>query len=263
VATTPTEALGLHVFGITLVDVGCPGEVVDHGRLRAVVRLEPLAQYEPEALEAKLRDDRSWLEQQLRDHDAVLSAVQAAGPLVPFRFGTIFRSEEELRAVLAASEGQLARRLEELRGAAEWGVKTWVDGPLLRRWLEEHDDHARSLRAGLDAPDLPAGRRYLLEKQLDRHVANEAACLALERAHEAHAMLAEHARESRTDRPSGYDEHGDQWPVLRAAYLLEDERREAFEQALEIARRRDAELGLGYALSGPWPPYNFVDPPGA
>ena len=262
-ATTPTEALGLYVFGITVVGVDCPAEIVDHGRLRAVVRAESLEQYEPDALEAKLRDDRSWLEQQLRRHDAVLSAVQAAGPLVPFRFGTIFRSEAELRAVLAASEGQLTRRLEELRGAAEWGVKTWVDGPRLRRWLEEHDDHARSLRAGLDAGDLPAGRRYLLEKQLDRHVASEAASLALERAHETHAVLAEHARESCTDRPSGYDDRGEEWPVLRAAYLLEDGRREAFEQALEVARKREAELGLDYALSGPWPPYNFVDPPGA
>jgi hypothetical protein len=262
VATIPAEALGIYVFGITLVDVECPADVVDQGRVRAVVRSERLEQYEPEALEARLRDDRSWLEQQLRDHDAVLSAVQAAGPLVPFRFGTIFRSEAELRAMLAASEEQFARRLEDLRGTAEWGVKTWVEGLRLRRWLEEHDEYARSLRAELDATEA-SGRRYLLEKRLHRHVANEAGALALERAHETHATLAEHARESSTDRPSGYDDGGEQYPILRAAYLLAEDRREAFEHTLEAARRRDAGLGLDYVLSGPWPPYNFVDPPGA
>lgn len=33
-----------------------------------------------------------------------------------------------------------------------------------------------------------------------------------------------------------------------------------FEQALARARREDAEIGLDYALSGPWPPYNFAEP---
>jgi hypothetical protein len=256
-AAAPTEALGLYVYGVTLAGVDCPGEVVDEGLVRAVVRKEPLERYEPEALEETLRD-RGWLEEQLRGHEAVLAAVLAAGPVVPFRFGTIFRSEAELRGTLAASEQQLAGRLEELRGTAEWGVKTWVDGALLRRRLEEDDDHARILRAELDTTDPPAGRRYLLEKRLERRVAAAAESIALERAHATHALLAEHARESSHDRPSGFDERGAQYPVLRAAYLLEDARREAFEQALAAAQREDAVLGLEYALTGPWPAYNFV-----
>ena len=252
------ESVGIYVYGITFVDVDCPSDVVDHGRLRAVVRSEALDQYEPEALETALRD-RSWLEEQLRGHEAVLAQVIAAGPVVPFRFGTIFRTEAELRTTLAQSEELLAARLEELRGTAEWGVKTWADGATLRRWLEEHDEPARALRGELDSTDPQAGRRYLLEKRLERHVAAVAEALALERAHATHAVLAEHARETRTDRPSGFDERGAQYPVLRAAYLVEDERREAFEQALAAAQREDSTIGLDHALSGPWPAYNFVD----
>ena len=257
-AATPTETLGLYVYGVTLVGVECPGDVVDQGLLRAVVREEPLERYEPEALEETLRD-RSWLEEQLRGHEAVLSAVLAAGPVVPFRFGTIFRTETELRETLTASERKLADRLEELRGTAEWGLKTWVDGAAMRRWLEEHDEHARALREELGTTDPSSGRGYLLSKRLERHVAGEAAAIALERAHATHALLAEHARESRTDRPSGFDERGAQHPVLRAAYLLDDEGRAGFEQALAAAGRADAAVGLDYALSGPWPAYNFVD----
>ena len=81
-AAAPTESLGVYVYGVTLVGVDCPGDVLDQGRVRAVVRAEPLDQYEPEALEARLRD-RSWLEEQLRSHEAVLATVQAAGPVVP------------------------------------------------------------------------------------------------------------------------------------------------------------------------------------
>ncbi len=261
-ATAPANAVGLYVYGITFVDVDCPSGVVDHGRLRAVVRPEALDQYEPKALEAALHD-RSWLEEQLRGHEAVLSQVLAGGPVVPFRFGTIFRTEAELRETMEASEQKLVERLEELRGTAEWGVKTWVDGAVLRRWLEEHDEQARALRTELDATDPASGRRYLVEKKVERHIDSEASSLALERAHATHALLAEEARESSADRPSGFDERGAQYPVLRAAYLIEDARREEFELALAAAQHEDGVFGLEYVLSGPWPPYNFVDPLGA
>lgn len=259
-ATAPAESVGLYVYGITFVGVDCPSDVVDHGRLRAVVRPEALGQYEPEALETALRD-RSWLEEQLRGHEDVLAQVLAGGPVVPFRFGTIFRTEDELRATLAVREEELAGRLEELRGTAEWGVKTWADSAVLRGWLEEHDEHARGLRDELDRTDPSSGRRYLLEKKLERHAASEASRLALERAHATHALLAEEACESTSDRPSGFDERGAQHPVLRAAYLVEEERREAFERALAAAQHEDAAFGLEYVLTGPWPPYNFVDTP--
>lgn len=260
-ATAPVETVGLYVYGITFADVDCPCEFVDHGRLRVVVRPEALDQFEPEALEAALRD-RSWLEERLRGHEEVLAAVLAGGPVVPFRFGTIFRTETELHATLEASEQQLAERLEELRGTTEWGVKTWADGSAIRRWLEEHDDHARALAEERDAMGRSPGRRYLLEKKLERHMATEAACLAHERAHTTHALLAQEARESTCDRPSGFDERGAQFPVLRAAYLVEDGARDAFERALAAARREDEAFGLEYVLTGPWPPYNFVDTPG-
>jgi hypothetical protein len=258
-AARSAEAAGLYAYGITLAEVECPGATIDEGRVRAVVREEQLDQYEPEALEQALRD-RGWLEEQLRAHEAMLAVVLAAGPVLPFRFGTIFRTEDELRALLAASESELVSRLEELRGATEWGVKAWADRRTLHAWVEQHDERAGALRQEVEAAGSP-GRRYLLEKRLDRHVTAEAAALALERAHATHALLAAEARDAHTDGPSGLDEAGEsRYPVLRGAYLVDEERREAFEKTLAQARREDAGIGLDYALSGPWPPYNFAEP---
>ncbi len=254
---TGTEARGLYVYGVTLAGVACDAGTVDVGRLRAVIGEEPLERYEPAVIEAAVREP-GWLEERLRAHEAVLEAVHAAGPVAPFRFGTIFRSEPELRAALARAEERLAARLEELRGASECGVKAWADDAALRRWLERHDEDARLARSELDAA-AEGGRRYLLEKKLRRRTEVQAGELAFDRAREAHAALAASAREAKIERPSGLDEQADRRPVLRGSYLVAAEQLAPFEQVLAELQGRDEDVGLDYALSGPWPPYSFVE----
>jgi gas vesicle protein GvpL/GvpF len=257
VAAAATEALGLYVYGVTLAGVPCACQTVDQGRLRAVVGEEPLDRSTPEAFETSLQDP-SWLEERLREHEAVLEAVQAAGPVAPFRFGTLFRTEQDLRERLAAVEEQLADRLEELRGTAEWGVKAWVDEDVLRRRLEEDDQELRRGRNEIDTA-ATAGRRYLLEKKHQRRLGESAAELAYERACAAHATLAGVAREACVDRPTGLEETSERRAVLRASYLVDDTCLDGFRAAVEEAGARDAEIGLVYTVSGPWPPYSFVD----
>jgi hypothetical protein len=258
VAAAATDATGVYVYGVTLADVECAADTVDEGALRAVVSIEPLAGYAPEAVEAALREEPDWLEQRLRAHEAVLEQVLAAGPVAPFRFGTIFRSEDELRGALARAQESLSARLRQLRGTAEWGVKAWADDGDLRRWVERHDAHAARERADLDAA--PEGRRYLLEKRLRRRLDADATELAFVRAQEAHAVLSAVAEESSVERPSGLDEQPGKRLVLRAAYLVADDRLSELERALAEVRGRGAELGVDYVLSGPWPAYSFVDP---
>jgi hypothetical protein len=250
VAAPASEATGVYLYGVTLVDVPCDGATVDEGGLRAIVAEEPLEQYAPEAIEAALSDP-GWLETRLRRHEEVLEAVLARGPVAPFRFGTIFRTEADLREALSGAEARLTARLEELRGTAEWGVKAWVDGEALSASLERPVDHL----AGM-----PEGRRYLLAKRLRRQTEAEANELALGRAHDAHARIAELAVEARIEGPSGLDERTGHRLLLRAAYLFRDDSRPELERLLDELRERDAELGVDYVLSGPWPPYNFVDP---
>jgi len=250
VAAAAGEATGVYVYGVTLVDVPCDRPTVDVGELRAIVAEEPLEQYEPKALETALTDP-GWLETRLREHESVLEAVLAQGPVAPFRFGTIFRTESDLRGELARVKTRLTARLEELRGTAEWGVKAWVDDEVLYESVGQKD-------VGLEG--LPEGRRYLLEKRLRRQTQAEANDLALDRAHDAHAQLASLAVEARVEGPSGLDERTGLRLLLRSAYLLDDDRRPELEHLLDELGARDAGLGLEYALSGPWPPYTFVDP---
>src|ERR671927_1333643 len=107
-ADTPAELLA-GVQGVTET-IG----IVSDGQLGAIVSEVPLAQFDDEPLAANLHDP-AWLELHVRRHDSVLATVARAVPVVPFRFGTIYRSERQVREMLGEHPG-LRDALETVRG---------------------------------------------------------------------------------------------------------------------------------------------------
>jgi len=50
----------------------------------------------------------------------------------------------------------------------------------------------------------------------------------------------------------------DQSMILNAAFLVPRGEIESFSQRVEALKSANAERGMEFALSGPWPPYNFI-----
>ena len=48
---------------------------------------------------------------------------------------------------------------------------------------------------------------------------------------------------------------------LNGAYLVAADREGEFRAALEELEKEHGPRGASYELTGPWPPYNFVDEP--
>jgi len=103
-------------------------------------------------LEANLHDE-TWLQERASAHDAVLETVLGRVPLVPFRFGTVRRTQAHVRTMLAEN-ASIAEALERLAGRIELGVKAFLDTEALG-WA----------RAGEAEPDVGSGRAYLRRKQ--------------------------------------------------------------------------------------------------
>ena len=68
--------------------------------------------------------DLAWLERRVRAHEGALASALGADALVPFRFGTVVAGRDELRALLRERAAVLRARLEAVRGADEWGVRS-------------------------------------------------------------------------------------------------------------------------------------------
>ena len=232
-------ARGVHGTGAVVL--------VGDGELSAIASNVPLAEFGEAALDANIHDE-AWLEEKVRAHDAVLEAALHQVPLVPFRFGTIYRSDEQVRAMLR-EHSHLAGTLERLRGSVELGVKVFLDREEFER------------KHGGQSEEQPSegGRAYLLRKQRDRQLAEAQDAFAAAAAQESHEQLSGAAEDSRANplhAPEITGRAGEM--ILNGAYLVRVAREEAFREALAALRAKYGEDGVRYELTGPWPPYNFV-----
>jgi hypothetical protein len=224
---------------------GGPVKIVGEGGLGAVVSEVPLAEFDDEPLAANLHDP-VWLEAGVRRHDAVLAAVVRAGAVVPFRFGTIYRSEDQVLAMLAEHPG-LTAALEAVRGRIELGVKGFAREPEAQPASEAEGSS-------------PSGRRYLEQKQQARRAAEERESLLGRAADDSHARLAVVADEARANPLQPREASGGEGEMfLNGAYLVSTARQEAFRQTVDALGAELASSGLMFELTGPWPPYNFVE----
>src|SRR3954447_26015837 len=97
-------ATGLYTFAVLDGDsVGdaelVPRRLVAVGPIAAVVENVAVAEFEGESLERNLAD-RDWLERMVRHHEVVIESLLGGRGVVPMRFGSIFSTEDGLRAML-------------------------------------------------------------------------------------------------------------------------------------------------------------------
>ncbi|MCX6604966.1 MAG: GvpL/GvpF family gas vesicle protein [Acidobacteria bacterium] len=181
-------------------------------------------------------DDPAALAAAAYAHHEVVSAAHHRAPVVPFRFGTVFSTREELILRLAAQASTWLDSLQLVAGCAEWDLCVEVDQSRLRE----------SLSGGLNASAsaLSPGRRYLLERTLDR----ELPALAAERSRAVWTRLLTKTQpiaRSSVELSSGH-----------RAFLIPQTMTKVF--SLLVEEINELEVGLRVTVCGVWPPYSFV-----
>ena len=246
--------LGWYVYGVVDADAGPPAEagvegdvaVVREGPLAALASRVPLAVYGEEPVRARL-EDPAWLEEKARAHEAVLEGALRVGPVVPFRFLTLYRDEAELRDVL-----------DRVRGKVELGVKVFADRARLAAGLAQESEAVRELDAAIAAAT--PGKAYLLRRQREEVAKEHAARVLRECARACHARLSAVAEAALSNPPQPRELSGrEEQMLLNGAYLVPagDDGLAATVAELEDEYRH---LGVTFELTGQWPPYNFVPP---
>jgi Gas vesicle synthesis protein GvpL/GvpF len=235
--------------GVMGVDAASPVFVLDDDGLGAIVSEVPLAEFGDEALRSNL-EEVSWVAAKVRAHEDVLERAAREAPVLPLRFGTIYRSLDRVRDFLAGDRTDLASTLEQLRGKREWGVQSLVDRDRLGQAVHASDPRAVELAEATEAK--PAGTAYLGRKRLERHLEARADQLAARLAGEAHERLAAVAERAVLEQTAG----------LKGAYLVDEARDDDFRRVLEDVGREYEPFGIRFELTGPWPPYSFVEAAG-
>lgn len=252
-ATTPVtdnaNGLGKYVYCIIETDeplelgplgIG-PGRnrvyTVHGSGLAAVVSDTPLRPHDP-------------TRENLLAHELVGQTAVREHTILPMSFGTIFRTEADVVELLRSTGTAFKDVLDRIRGKIELGLKVVWDRERVVEQLQRDDETIRALVKEITDD----GRRptYFARLQLARLVES-----ALEaRAAEIHSSVSDAlAPLSVSSRPNKVV--GDNM-ILSTAYLVERRREEAFDEAVrELGRRHGPDLV--FRLTGPWPPYNFVN----
>ncbi|MEU5388509.1 GvpL/GvpF family gas vesicle protein [Kitasatospora cineracea] len=260
------------LYAVAPADTGAPppdtpggvaGEhprTVGAGGLLAVVGSVPGPDFDADALQRRLRDPQ-WLEPAVRAHHRVVSAT--AGRALPVRFGTVYRDDDRVRALLTAHADAFRTALARVADRTEWGVKAHLDKARLDQARLDQARTEAEAATGTGGPpdDDRPGTAYLLRRRAARDRDTRDLADAAARARQVHLALTGLADHSTEHPPQPPEATGVRDPMLlNGAYLVHRSREAGFARAVRDLREQHAPV-LRLELTGPWPPYSFVDLP--
>ena len=170
------------------------------------------------------------------------------------RLCTIYRGEPQVRDMLAREHHALMDALSRLDGKTEWSVKLIAEPGALSRAASKAD------AGNGDEPALAAGAAYMRERGREARAREAIDRLAEEWTLAVHERLAANAVEALVNplqNPEVSGHTGDM--LLNGAYLVADADLDAFRDEVAALQREHREHGASVEMSGPWPPYNFVE----
>jgi hypothetical protein len=235
--------------GSRTLPTGVGGEAirtVEEAGLVAVVGTVDLRAFGQEALTRNL-ENLEWLAATARAHNIVVGVVEKDSPTVPVRLATMFADDEAVRLMLRERKRDFDAVLRRLVGHKEWGVKGYADPEVLAAASEPE---AEATAGG-------GGTAYLLRRRAQLSARESAARTSAAYAEDVHARLSRLADDSRRHEPQDPALSGHRgWMVLNGAYLVDDQRIDAFVDA--VSALETWRPGLRVELTGPWPAYSFI-----
>lgn len=194
----------------------------------------------PGEIDAKLRDV-DWVSKAALGHERLIESLMPSAPAVlPMKLLTLFSGDARLVRDLTAERARLSRAAQHVAGCHEYGLRIVAAG---------HEPSA-------PAADRPAsGVAFLERKKQVRDASRERASARAEFAREAFESLARASRDA-VQRTDAGDEM--ERALLDAAFLVAADERPAFAAASERLEALAAGAHCAFRLTGPWPPYHFV-----
>ena len=216
-------------------------------QLWAIVETVREADYSEGALVRGLQN-LDWVGERAVAHERVIERFLSASAVLPMQLFTMFTSDERVAEHVRADRRRIARILKRIDRKVEWGLRlTWnekaardkIDRKRPREpegaaYLARKRDILDLNRAQLAEARVEAGRLY---KAISREATEALRRTSLERAAPGSRLL------------------------LDAAFLVPAAQAAAFRASLRKHSRPLHGYGVAVLLTGPWPPYNFIEPP--
>lgn len=233
--------------------------------LEAIVSEVSLEKFNSEEIQRKAKEDLGWIKKNAEIHEKVVEEAMnfqgekslAKMPVMPMKFGTIFRTKERLENVLKKRYGQFKKTLKNLRGKQEWGVKVYLDRKVLEKGIRKLSALVQEKEK--EIAKLPEGIGYFMEKEAEDVIQKETGRALQDYTEDAFKALKQYADESIRAKNLDKEFSGELLPmVLNAFFLVSRENLESFTKEINDLIKKRQPDGFYFKHSGPWPPYHFT-----
>jgi len=237
---------------------GAPPGLPGLGEIRAlevvpglwlVAATAPLPEFSSGRIEERLTD-LDWVSACALAHEAVIEHLRDAPALLPLKLFTLFASDERALAHLRASREALDKVLDRVAGRVEWGVRVRLDEARARETLAAETRQSNTPSG--------SGTSFLLRKKQEQEASRDLAGRLRAEVDAGWDDLAAQAAEAVRRQPATAPEQGGK-VFLDAALLVPTGRTAELEAAVERFATRVGSKGGEVTLTGPWPPYHFVE----
>jgi hypothetical protein len=270
-STTAGPDSAIYLYGIAesdaaataarpLIEGVVPGRAVEllpFGKFTVVMSRGAQEAFLPPDTMGDRADD--WVVERALAHHRVLTALAERCTVAPVKYGALCRSMDDVVALLGQQAHMFERALGRVAGAREWGIKLFANVEFWRA-AAENGGTAGAIKA--ESMTASPGKAFFLRKKY-RAAVEQALRSQLDGwAESVHLRVAAAAREA--SRNAGHQRYGGSQKgdasieVLRAAYLVDRSREEAFLQEVSSTAAATAGQGGTLKLTGPWPPYSFT-----
>jgi hypothetical protein len=183
-------------------------------------------------------------------HEHVIENVMKTHTIIPMSFGTVFRTDDDIREVLKSIYPSLKDVLKQMSGKLEFGLKVTWDRDRVTQEITQGNEEISRFQQELNRKHLQS--TYFARMQLGRMIDKALAERAAEYVRDIYDGLRSVCVASRDNKPIGDK------MIMNAAFLIQREREAEFDAAVNAIAKKFGDR-LNFKYTGPWPPYNFVN----
>lgn len=201
--------------------------------------------------------DVVWIEKNAREHIAVISKVMERYNIIPFKFGTIFSTEEKLNIFISDYSASLTENLKKCEEHEEWSVKIYCNRETFKQQIGTLSGEVSKLESLIR--ESSPGRAYILERKKSELVETEI---------DKHSYIYGTNYYSLFLKLSEYSELNSLLPkemtgrnddmILNVAFLVNKSKVNNFKSTAAMLQKEKNILGLDVVVTGPWPPFSFI-----
>jgi Gas vesicle synthesis protein GvpL/GvpF len=206
----------------------------------------PLDRYGEDAINRGL-SDLDWVSRAAVAHEGVIESFIGEPAVLPMKLFTIFASDDRARDHIRRDASRIAALVRRVADHQEWGLRVVLD----------RAGAAKTLAPAKPDKAAPSGRNFLMRKKDARDRSVELARHARQTIAALFDRLSEHA--ARAKRRAAGELPVEGGPLLLdAAFLVPAARSSRFRSLVGREARTLGRQGYHVTLTGPWPPYTFV-----